>query len=190
MPHTAQYKTMGGRTAIDEILDLDDSADQQRQVHQKYIRSHQKNPEGLYAPGMQQGGPPNMPQQMMAQEMVSSIHPADPRHAMHQNAMHMQQGMPPMQQGMPPMQQGMPMQQPVVEDYKEISIRDVASRIFPSVPSFIDALDDQDNQLHNVAVSFLESGKPSSGDKTIYIIIIIILSIAIACLLYKLNQKS
>jgi len=177
MPHTAQYKTMGGRTAIDEILDLDDSADQQRQVHQKYIRSHQKNPEGLYAPGMQRGGPPNMPQQMMAQEMVSSIHPADPRHAMH------------MQQGMP-MQQGVPMQQPVVEDYKEISIRDVANRIFPSVPSFIDALDDQDNQLHNVAVSFLESGKPSNGDKTIYIIIIIILSIAIACLLYKLNQKS
>jgi len=88
------------------------------------------------------------------------------------------------------MQQGVPMQQPVVEDYKEISIRDVANRIFPSVPSFIDALDDQDNQLHNVAVSFLESGKPSNGDKTIYIIIIIILSIAIACLLYKLNQKS
>lgn len=184
MPHTAQYKTMGGRTAIDEILDLDDSADQQRQVHQKYIRSHQKNPEGLYAPGMQQGGPPNMPQQMMAQEMVSSIHPADPRYSSHQNSMHMQGGM---QQGMH-MQQGM--QQPVVEDYKEISIREVASRIFPSVPSFIDALDDQDNQLHNVAISFLESGKPSSGDKTIYIIIIIILSIAIACLLYKLNQKS
>ena len=125
-------------------------------IHQKYIRSHQKNPEGLYAPGMQQGGPPNMPQQMMAQEMVSSIHPADPRYSSHQNSMHMQGGM---QQGMH-MQQGM--QQPVVEDYKEISIREVASRIFPSVPSFIDALDDQDNQLHNVAISFLESGKPSS----------------------------
>ena len=182
MPHAAQYKTMGGRTAIDEILDLDDSADQQRQVHQKYIRSHQKRPEGLYAPGMQQGGPPNMPQQMMAQEMVSSLHPAHPQAmAMQQQGMHMHQ------QGM--QQQGM-QQQPVVEDYKEISIRDVASRIFPSVPSFIDALDDPDNQLHKVALGFMENGKPHSGDKTIYIIIIIILSIAIACLLYKLNQKS
>ena len=173
MSRAAQYKTMGGRTAIDEILDLDDSADQQRQVHQKYIRSHQKHPEGLYAPGMQQGGPPNMPQQMMAQEMISSLHPAHPNHP---QAMAMQQ-------------QGM-QQQPVVEDYKEISIRDVASRIFPNVPSFIDALDDPDNQLHKVALGFMENGKPHSGDKTIYIIIIIILSIAIACLLYKLNQKS
>ena len=66
----AQYKTVGGRTSIDEILDLDDSADQQRQVNNKYIRSHQKRPEGLYAPGMQQGGPPNVPQQMMAQELT------------------------------------------------------------------------------------------------------------------------
>ena len=48
MPHAPQYKTMGGRTAIDEILDLDDSADQQRQVHQKYIRTHKTRPEGLY----------------------------------------------------------------------------------------------------------------------------------------------
>ena len=181
MPLTAQYKTMGGRTAIDDILDLDDSADQQRQVYGKYIRNHKASPEGLYAPGMQQGGPPNMPQQMMAQEMISSIHPADPRYARHQNSMGMQQGM----------QQGMQVQQqPVVEDYKEISIREVASRIFASVPSFIDALDDSENPLHNVATSFLENGKPGSSDKIIYIIIIVILSIAIACLLYKLNQKS
>ena len=167
----AQYKTVGGRTSIDEILDLDDSDDQQRQVNNKYIRSHQKRPEGLYAPGMQQGGPPNVPQQMMAQEMVSSLHPQ------HQHAM---------QQGM---QQGMQMQQPVVEDYKEISIRDVASRIFNDVPSYIEALDDTANPLHNVAISFLET-PPGSCDKLIYIIIIVILSIAIACLLYKLNQKS
>ena len=183
MPLTAQYKTMGGRTAIDDILDLDDSADQQRQVYGKYIRNHKAKPEGLYAPGMQQGGPPNMPQQMMAQEMISSIHPADPRYARHQNSIGMQQGM--------QVQQGMQMQQqPVVEDYKEISIREVASRIFASVPSFIDALDDSENPLHNVATSFLENGKPGSSDKIIYIIIIVILSIAIACLLYKLNQKS
>ena len=178
MPHAPQYKTMGGRTAIDEILDLDDSADQQRQVHQKYIRTHKTRPEGLYSPGMQQGGPPNMPQQMMAQEMISSLHPADPRYP---QAMGMQQGM----------QQGMQMQQqPVVEDYKEISITEVAARIFPSTASYIDALDDSENKLHTVALSFLESGKPGNSDKTIYIIIIIILSIAIACLLYKLNQKS
>jgi len=188
MPLTAQYKTMGGRTAIDDILDLDDSADQQRQVYGKYIRNHKASPEGLYAPGMQQGGPPNMPQQMMAQEMISTIHPADPRYASHQNSMGMQQGM---QQGKQQgMQQGMRMQQPVVEDYKEISIRDVASRIFDSVPSFIDALDDSENPLHKVATSFLENGTPGSGDKIIYIIIIVILSIAIACLLYKFNQKS
>ena len=174
MPHTAQYKTMGGRTSIDEILDLDDSADQQRQVHGKYIRSHQKRPEGLYSPGMQQGGPPNVSQQMMAQEMVSSLHPAHPQHP---HAM---------QQGM---QQGMQMQQPVVEDYKEISIREVASRIFNDVPSYIEALDDTTNPLHNVAISFMET-PPGSCDKLIYIIIIVILSIAIACLLYKLNQKS
>ena len=92
MPHTAQYKTMGGRTSIDEILDLDDSADQQRQVHGKYIRSHQKRPEGLYSPGMQQGGPPNVSQQMMAQEMVSSLHPAHPQHP-HAMQQGMQQGM-------------------------------------------------------------------------------------------------
>ena len=169
MSRAAQYKTMGGRTAIDDILDLDDSADQQRQVNNKYIRSHQKRPEGLYAPGMQQNGPPNVHQQMMAQEMVSSLHP---QHAM--------------QQGM---QQGMQMQQPVVEDYKEINIRDVASRIFNDVPSYIEAIDNSENPLHNVALSFLET-PPGSSDKLIYIIIIVILSIAIACLLYKLNQKS
>ena len=78
MPLTAQYKTMGGRTAIDDILDLDDSADQQRQVNNKYIRNHQRNPPGMYAPGMQRGGPRDAPQQMMAQEMISSLHPADP----------------------------------------------------------------------------------------------------------------
>ena len=73
MPHAPQYKTMGGRTAIDEILDLDDSADQQRQVHQKYIRTHKTRPEGLYSPGMQQGGPPNMPQQMNEAEIKALV---------------------------------------------------------------------------------------------------------------------
>ena len=177
MPLTAQYKTMGGRTAIDDILDLDDSADQQRQVNNKYIRNHQRNPPGLYAPGMQRGGPRDAPQQMMAQEMISSLHPADPRH-------------PGMQQGHPGMQQGHPGMQQVVEDYKTITIQDVAQRVFPSVPAFITALDDDEHELHKVAIGFLSHGTPSSSDKTIYIIIIIILSIAIACLLYKLNQKS
>ena len=170
MPLTAQYKTMGGRTAIDDILDLDDSADQQRQVNNKYIRNHQRNPPGMYAPGMQRGGPRDAPQQMMAQEMISSLHPADPRH--------------------PGMQQGHPGMQQVVEDYKTITIQDVAQRVFPSVPAFITALDDDEHELHKVAIGFLSHGTPSSSDKLIYIIIIVILSIAIACLLYKLNQKS
>ena len=183
MPGQAQYKTMGGRTAIDDILDLDDSNDRQTQVSKKYIRNTgPTRPVGIYGSGMQNGAPANTGQQMMAQEMISSMHPAHPRYAQHaMSDQVMQSGI----QRHPSMQQGVP----VVEDFKPITISDVASRVFSNVPEFIIALDDPENELHNVAKSFLSNDTLSSGDKTIYIIIIIILSIAIACLLYKLNQK-
>ena len=188
MPGTtaAQYKTLGGRTAIDKILDLDESNDQSRQINNKFIRqSGPVRPEGIYGQGMQYNGPENTNQQRMTQNMISSINQADPRYAAHQSTMQGGQG-----QGQGQGQAGHYGEQQVVEDYKQISITEVANSVFPSTSHYISALDDGEHPLHAVAAGLLGSSTTLSSDKTIYIIIIIILSIAIACLLYKLNQKS
>jgi len=78
----------------------------------------------------------------------------------------------------------------VVEDFDNdgINIGAVATRIFPSTISYIDALDDRDHVLHSVAMSLLGNGNPDC-DKTVYIIVIIILCIAIACMIYKMNRS-
>ena len=87
----------------------------------------------------------------------------------------------------PPMPQ---MQHPrVVEDFDDdgINIGAVATRIFPSTASYINALDDSEHPLHAVAASLL--GNDPNCDKTVYIIVIIILCIAIACMIYKMNSS-
>jgi hypothetical protein len=95
----------------------------------------------------------------------------------------------PTSQQMPPT---MPrMQHPrMVEDFDDdgINIGAVATRIFPSTAAYINAIDDRDHPLHAVAVSLLGSGNPNC-DKTVYIIVIIILCIAIACMIYKMNRS-
>jgi len=77
----------------------------------------------------------------------------------------------------------------LVESYEQMTISKVANSVFPTTSSYINALDNSDNPLYSVARGLLSSGDPTSCDKTIYIIIIIILSIAIACLLYRLNRN-
>jgi len=182
MPLAAQYKMTGGKTAIDEILDLDEEDDaQSRQISSKFIRQHTpirqdlgSNQSGGYAPGPQEGGPPDLYQQGMTQNMISSMHSSDPRYK--QQYRQMSRPYQPSQHS-----------DKMVEKYEEISIQGVANSIFKNVSSYIDALDDSENPLHAVSVGLLSSGIPTC-DKTIYIIIIIILCIAIACLLYRMNR--
>jgi len=78
----------------------------------------------------------------------------------------------------------------VVEDFEdnEPSIAAVTNRIFPSAGAYIEALDDSDHPLHSVARAVLSNGNPNC-DKTVYIIVIIILCIAIACMIYKMNSS-
>jgi hypothetical protein len=178
--YSSQYKTMGSTTNIDDILDLDDEEDisQSRQISSKFIRQkHRPQITGSsnYGSGPQMGAPPGNLQQGGAQNMISSLHPADPRYKQQQ----MQQN----QTLQPSANRG----RNSVEQYEEISIQGVSNRIFPTTSSYIDALDDNDHALHNVAMGLLGDSMPTC-DKTIYIVIIIILCIAIACLLYRMNH--
>ena len=179
--YSSQYKTMGSTTNIDDILDLDDEDDisQSRQINSKFIRtphlSQQSHGGQSNYGGGQRGGPPQNRQQGRAQNMISSLHPADPRYKQQQ----MQQN----QTLQPSANRG----RNSVEQYEEISIQGVANSIFKTASSYIDALDDDDHPLHNVAKGLLGDSMPTC-DKTIYIVIIIILCIAIACLLYRMNH--
>lgn len=164
MPVNAQYQTMGARTSIDDLLDLDEQPHYQ-QTNNRHIRqTGPSRPEGIYSVR-----PDNMSQN---------------QHMTHQQHMMTQQ------QNMMAQQQNMMAQQhdQTIENYENISIESVANNIFPSSASYIKALDDIDNPLHGVAISLLGNGNPNC-DKTVYIIIIIVLAVAIACLLYKLSQK-
>ncbi len=159
MPVNAQYQTMGARTSIDDLLDLDEQPHYQ-QTNNRHIRqTGPARPEGIYSVR-----PDNISQNqhMMTQQQ--------------QNMMAQQQNMIAQQHNQ------------TIENYENISIESVANNIFPSSASYIKALDDIDNPLHGVAISLLGNGNPNC-DKTVYIIIIIVLAIAIACLLYKLSQK-
>lgn len=177
--YSSQYKTMGSTTNIDDILDLDDEEDisQSRQISSKFIRekhvsSHPSGGQSNYGSGPP-GGPPENRQQGRAQNMISSLHPSDPRkHQMKQN---------------PTLHTSDYIGGNSVEQYEEISIQGVANSIFKTASSYIDALDDDDHPLHNVAKGLLGDSMPTC-DKTIYIVIIIILCIAIACLLYRMNH--
>ncbi len=78
----------------------------------------------------------------------------------------------------------------IVEDFEaeDPTISKVVNRIFSSAGSYIEALDDPDHPLHTVARAVLSNGNPNC-DKTVYIIVIIILCIAIACMIYKMNSS-
>jgi len=177
-----QYKIMGRTTNIDDILDLDDEDDnsQSRRISSKFIREKHVSihkPDDVhsnYASGPQLGQAGNM-QQGRAQNMISSLNPADQRYKQQQ-----------MQQN-PTLQPSIHRDGNSVEKYEEISIQVVADRIFPKTSSYIDALDEQKHPLHSVALGILHNGLPTC-DKTIYIVIIVILCIAIACLLYRMNH--
>jgi len=181
MVQNAQYKIMGRTTNLDDILDLDEEEDnsQSRQISSKFIRekhvsTQQHGVQSNYGSGPQRG-PPGNRQQGRAQNMISSLHPADPRYKQQQ-----------MQQN-PTLQPSLHRDGNSVEQYEEISIQGVANNIFKTPSSYIDALDDKDHPLHNVARGLLGDSMPTC-DKTIYIVIIIILCIAIACLLYRMNH--
>jgi len=176
--HNPHYKIMGRTTNIDDILDLDEEEDnsQSQQISSKFIRQkHRPQITGSsnYGSGPQMGAPPGNLQQGGAQNMISSLH--DPRYKQQQ----MQQN----QTLQPSANRG----RNSVEQYEEISIQGVANNIFKTASSYIDALDDDDHPLHNVAKGLLGDSMPTC-DKTIYIVIIIILCIAIACLLYRMNH--
>ena len=66
---------------------------------------------------------------------------------------------------------------------EELTVSVVANRIFINTADFIDALDNNKHSLHIVAKSMLRN-KISPVDKTIYISIIVLLSLIIAFLLY------
>ena len=78
----------------------------------------------------------------------------------------------------------------VVEDYEaaDPSIAIVTNRIFGSAGAYIEALDNAEHPLHSVARAVLTYNDPNC-DKTVYIIVIIILCIAIACMIYKMNSS-
>ena len=173
-----QYKIMGRTTNIDDILDLDDEDDnsQSRQISSKFIRekhvsSHPSGGQSNYGSGPP-GGPPENRQQGRAQNMISSLHPSPRKHQMKQN---------------PTLHTSDYIGGNSVEQYEEISIQGVANKIFKTPSSYIDALDDGEHPLHSVAKGLL-GDSISTCDKTIYIVIIIILCIAIACLLYRMNH--
>jgi len=181
MVQNAQYKIMDRTTNIDDILDLDDEEDnsQSRQISSKFIRAKHVSPQqrggqSNYGGGPQ-GGPSGNRQQGRAQNMISSLPASDSRYKQQQ-----------MQQN-PTLQPSLRRGRNSVEQYEEISIQGVSNRIFPTTSSYIDALDDNDHALHNVAMGLLGDSMPTC-DKTIYIVIIIILCIAIACLLYRMNH--
>ena len=159
-----ERKTVGGRTSIDTILDLDEERD--NQVNNKFIRKFKNTRsearqqiEARQQMGHQQMGPH---QQMDAQRMIS-------RNTGFNNDLDYNDNL--------------------VESYEQLTITAVANSVFPTTSSYINALDNSEHPLHAVARGLLSSGDPASCDKTIYIIIIIILSIAIACLLYRLNRN-
>jgi len=172
---------MGSTTNIDDILDLDDEEDnsQSRQISSKFIRAKHVSPQqrggqSNYGGGPQ-GGPQGNLQQGRAQNMISSLHPTDPRYKQQQ-----------MQQN-PTLHPSDHRGRNSVEQYEDITIHAVANRIFKTASSYIHALDEVDHPLHNVATGLLGDSMPTC-DKTIYIVIIIILCIAIACLLYRMNH--
>jgi len=173
---------MGRTTNLDDILDLDEDEDISRpqQISSKFIRekhvSSQKpdRQSRNYAHGPQ-GGQRSIRQQGAAQNMISSLHPSDARFRQHQ------------MQTNNTLQPSAYRGENSVEQYEEISIQAVANRIFKTSSSYIDALDDVEHPLHNVAMGLLGDSMPTC-DKTIYIVIIIILCIAIACLLYRMNH--
>ena len=183
----SQYKTMGPTTRLDDILNLDEEEEenpQSRQISKRFIRAthvssqqpdEQPPQQRNYARGPQSGAPPGIQQQGYAQNMISSLSRSDPRFQ--------QQQMQTNSKIQPAAQRAFNS----VEQYEEITIQAVANRIFPTTSSYIDALDDSLNPLHNVALGLLHDSMPSC-DKTIYIIIIVILCIAIAFLLYRMNH--
>jgi hypothetical protein len=178
---------MGPTTRLDDILNLDEEEEenpQSRQISKRFIRAthvssqqpdEQPPQQRNYARGPQSGAPPGIQQQGYAQNMISSLSRSDPRFQ--------QQQMQTNSKIQPAAQRAFNS----VEQYEEITIQAVANRIFPTTSSYIDALDDSLNPLHNVALGLLHDSMPSC-DKTIYIIIIVILCIAIAFLLYRMNH--
>lgn len=181
MVQHSQYKIMGRTTNLDDILDLDDDEDNSppQQKYSKFIRekhvSQQPNePNSNYNNGPQ-GGPRGIRQQGAAQNMMSAQRPADPRFQ--------QQQMQTNRTLQPSAHRGYDS----VEQYEDITIQAVTDNIFKTTSSYIDALDNSEHPLHNVAKGLLGDSMPTC-DKTIYIVIIIILCIAIACLLYRMNH--
>ena len=73
MPVPAQYQTMGARTSIDEILDLDETPAQQYQNNRAIRQLTPSRPEGIYSvrPDMQNHRMQQMhqPQQQMRQQL-------------------------------------------------------------------------------------------------------------------------
>ena len=152
---------------------------QSRQISSKFIREKHVSPQqrggqSNYGSGPR-GGLSGNRQQGHVQNMISSLPPSDSRYKQQQ-----------MQQN-PTLQPSDYRGRNSVEQYEEISIQGVANKIFKTPASYIDALDDDEHALHSVAKGLLGDSMPTC-DKTIYIVIIIILCIAIACLLYRMNH--
>ena len=75
------------------------------------------------------------------------------------------------------------------KDQNKAMMKEVINRIFNSTSDFAEALDNGENPMHNVAKSFLEQ-EVGCVDKTVYITIIGILILAVACLLWRLFTKN
>lgn len=144
MPVNAQYQTMGARTSIDDLLDLDEPPHYQKTNNRHIRQTGPSRPEGIYSVR-----PDNMSQ--------------------NQHMMTQQQNMMAQQQNMMTQHHDQ-----TIENYENISIESVANNIFPSSASYIKALDDIDNPLHGVAISLLGNGNPNCDKTVYIIIIIVL----------------
>ena len=166
MPPAAQYANASGpnKTMINDLLDLDEESQSQGQLTKKFIRnSMPARSFGVEGGEYQDVGPMGSSMRGGHQQMT----PQQMHHARIPQQMRVQ---------------------PVHEDFEDISIQSVANRVFPSTARYVQALDDSDDPLHKVAISLLGSGVPGC-DKTVYIVIIIILCIAIACMLWRCGNR-
>ena len=174
--HNPQYAMAGDgneRTMVDDIMDLDEVEPRDQPRLQKFLR----NSEGPRNPGVMNGGMGmdplrnlgNPPQPTMHDPRTRQTYPSGP--PLSPNQIHPEY------------------KEQYEADKTKAMMKDVINRIFARSSDFAEALDNNEHAMHNVAKSFLQR-ETGCVDKTVYITIIVILILAVACLLWRLFQKN